>query len=84
MGPYLLQQVPPLFGGKRLDQVLLGCGQNALETNDEEIPQQVGVDVLGASAHVILLEVTDPLANGSFDLSVGFHGDFSLGSHSKK
>jgi hypothetical protein len=28
--------------------------------------------------------VTDPLANGSFDLSVGSHGDFSLGSHSKK
>ena len=48
MGPYLLQQVPPFLGGKRLDQVLLGCGQNALETHDEEIAEQVGVDVLGA------------------------------------
>lgn len=47
MAPYLLHQVPPLFGGKRLDQVLLGCGQNALETHDEEIPEQVGMDVLG-------------------------------------
>ena len=45
MGPYLLQQVPPLIV-ERLDQVLLGCGQNALETHDEEIAEQVGVDVL--------------------------------------
>jgi hypothetical protein len=26
-------------GHERLDQVLLGSGQNTLETNDEEIPQ---------------------------------------------
>jgi hypothetical protein len=28
MGPYLLQQIPSLLGGKRFDQVLLGCGQS--------------------------------------------------------
>jgi hypothetical protein len=74
MGPYLLQQVPPLFGRERLDQVLLGGGQNALETHDEEIPQQMGVDVLGPPAHVILLEAADSFADGGFDLSLGSHG----------
>jgi hypothetical protein len=29
--------------------------------------------VLGASAHVILLEAADSLADGSFDLSLGSH-----------
>jgi hypothetical protein len=80
MGPYLLQQVPPLFGRERLDQVLLGGGQNALEMHNEEISQQMGVEVLGASAHVNLLEATNPLADAGFDLSLGSHGEFSLGS----
>ena len=44
MGPYLLQQVPPFFGGKRFDQVLLGCDQNALGTHDKEISEQAGMD----------------------------------------
>ena len=47
MGPYLLQQVPPLFSGKQLDQMLFGRGQNALKANDEEIAEQVGVNTLG-------------------------------------
>ena len=28
----------------------------------------------GATAHVILLEAADSLVDGSFDLSLGFHG----------
>jgi hypothetical protein len=44
--------------------VLLGGGQNALETHDDEITKKVGVDVLGATVHVILLEAADPVANG--------------------
>jgi hypothetical protein len=64
--------------------VLLGCGQNPLETNHEEIAEQVGVNVLGASAHVILLEAADSLADGSFDLSLASHGNSSLGSHESK
>ena len=47
MGPYFFQQVPPLFGRKRLDQMLLGCNQDTLETDDEEIAEQVGMDGLG-------------------------------------
>jgi hypothetical protein len=84
MGPHLLQQVPPFFSGKRLDQVLLGGSQNALQADDEEIAEKVSVNVLGSAAHVILLEATDPLANGGFDLSVGFHGNVSLGSHGNR
>ena len=33
---------------------------------------------LGATAHVILLEATNSLANGSFDFSLGFHGEAPL------
>ena len=36
--------------------------------------EQVGMDVLWASAHVILLETTDSLADGRFDLSLGSWG----------
>ena len=74
MGSYLLQQVSSLFGGKLLDQVLFGCGQNPRKADDQEIAKQVGVDVLWASAHVILLEATNSLADGGFDLSLGSHG----------
>ena len=56
----------------------LGCGQNAVETHDEEIPEPVDVDVLGSAAHVILLEVTDSLADGGFDLSLGSHGNMMI------
>ena len=45
MGPHLLEQVPPLFGRKRLDQMLFGRGQDALKADHEEIAEQVGVDV---------------------------------------
>jgi hypothetical protein len=77
MAPYLLQQVPPPFGWKRLGQLLLGFGQNASEANHEKIAEQVDVDVLGAPADVILLEATDSLADGSFDLTPGSHGNLS-------
>jgi hypothetical protein len=61
--------------------VLFGGGQDALKSHDEEIAKQVGLDVLRTSAHVILLKAADPFANGRFDLSVGFHRNFSSGSH---
>ena len=35
----------------------------------------MGVDVLGASAHIVPLEATHSLADGGFDLSLGFHGN---------
>ena len=45
MGPYLFEQVPPLLGDERLDQLLFSRGQDALEADHEEITDQVG-DVL--------------------------------------
>ena len=73
--PHLLQQIPPLFGRERLDQMLFGRGQNALKADDEEITEQVGANVLRAPAHVILLKATDSLADGGFDFSLGFRGN---------
>ena len=46
-----------------------------MEADGEEIAEQVGVDVPGAPAHAILLEATDSLADGSFDFSLGSHGN---------
>ena len=43
--------------------LLLGCGQNALETHDQEITEKTGVNVVGAAADVILREATDSLAD---------------------
>ena len=75
MGPHLLEQVPPLLGRKRLDQMLFGRGQHALKADHEEIAEQVGVNVLGAPAHVVLLKATNSFTNGGFDFSLCFHGD---------
>ena len=46
--------------------------------NRSELPDCSGI--LGATAHVILHETADPSTNGRFDLSVGFHRNFSSGS----
>ena len=75
MGPYSLEQIPPVFGRKRFDQVLFGCCQDASKANQQEIFEQVDLDVLGAPANVIPLEATDFLADGSFDLTPGSHGN---------
>jgi hypothetical protein len=75
MGPYLFEQVPPLLGRQRLDQLLFGRGQDALEADHEKVIDQVGVDVLGPAAHVFLFKATDPFADGGFDFPLGFHGD---------
>ena len=73
MGPYLLEQVSPLFGRQRLDQVLFGGGQDALEANHDKIIDQVRVDIFGPAAHVLLLEAAHPLADGGFDFPQRFH-----------
>src|ERR1019366_6598004 len=73
--PYFLEQVPALFGGERLDKLLRGRGQNALETDEKQITDQVGMDVLRTAAHVILLELAHPLANGGFDFSLRLHAE---------
>ena len=56
--------------------MLLGSRQNALQADHEEVAEQVGANVLGPPAHVVLLETRDPRTDGGFDLSDGFHSRF--------
>jgi hypothetical protein len=49
--------------------MLFGRGQNPLESDQEQIADQVGVDVLGATAQAILHETAHLQADGGFDFS---------------
>ena len=42
-----------------------------MKADDEEMAEQVGVNVLGTTAHIVLLEARDSLTNGGFDFSHG-------------
>jgi hypothetical protein len=75
MGPYLLEQISPLVGRERLDQMLFGRGQDALEPDHDNIVDQVRADILGSPAHVFLLEPTHPLADSGLDFPLCFHSD---------
>ena len=77
MRSYLFEKVPSLLGRKRLDQVLFGGCQNALEPDNEEISDQVSVNVLGSPPHVFLLKATDPFADSGLNFSLGFHGNIA-------
>ena len=47
MGAYLFEQVSPLLGRERLDQVLFGGGQDALEADHENVVDQMARMSLG-------------------------------------
>ena len=61
------------FSERAFGKLLFGGCQQTLEPDDDEIAEQVGVNVLGASAPVFLLKATDPVADGGLDFSLGFH-----------
>jgi hypothetical protein len=65
----LFQEISPVLGLERLYQMLFGGGQNPLEPDHEQITDQVGADVLGATAHALLHKAAHPLADGGFDFS---------------
>jgi hypothetical protein len=44
------------------------------EADREKLADQMGVNILGAPAHVLLLEATDELADRGSDFSLGLHG----------
>src|SRR5947208_282763 len=75
MGSHLFEQVPALFVWERFDQLLFGGGQDALEANDEEIADQVGVNELGSPSHVVLFEAANSFTDGGFDFSERFHSN---------
>src|SRR5205814_1594757 len=75
MVPHLLEKVSTLLSGQRLDQLLLGSGQDALKAHYEQIADQVGVNIFGPPAHVFLLEASHPVADGGLNFALGFHAD---------
>ncbi len=72
LGPYLLEQIPPPIGWE-FGKVLFGGCQHALKPDDDEILEQEGANVFGASAPVFQLKATHPVADGGLDFSLGFH-----------
>ena len=73
MGANLLEQISASFGREHFDQLLLGIGQDALKADQHTVANQVRMNVLRPAAHVLLLEARDPITNGGFDFSLGFH-----------
>jgi len=51
-----------------------------VKTDHEKVPDQVGVDILGPAAHVLLLKATEPVADGGFDFSSGSHRNLERGA----
>src|SRR5439155_8973927 len=43
----------------------------------EEVADQVGVNVFGPPAHVLLFKARDSFADGGFDFALCFHGDLA-------
>jgi hypothetical protein len=54
--------------------MLFGRGQHTLKADHEEITQQMGANILGSPAHVVLFEATDSFTNSGFDFSQRFQG----------
>src|SRR5580700_7956056 len=73
MTPHLLEQVPAFLGGKGSDEMLLSRGQNASETNDYQVIDEVSVDVAGSAPHEFHLKAADAQTKRGFNFSLGFH-----------
>ena len=69
LNSHLFDEIPAFVGLERLDQMLLGRGQNSFESDHNEITDQVGMDSLGAAAHVFLFKVAHALGDGCLDFS---------------
>ncbi len=63
---------------ERLDQLLFGRRQHAVEADHQKVADEMGVDVLGATAHIILLKAADPFADSRFDLALRLHAGLGL------
>ena len=63
----------PFADGSDLTRCFSAAVNTPSRRTTMKISEQVGMNVLGAAAHVILLETSDPLADGGFDLSLRLH-----------
>src|SRR5687768_13095883 len=70
---HYFEQVSSLLGWERCDQFLFRHSQDAFESDDEKIADQVSVNIPGASTHVLLLKARDSFAHCSFDFSLRLH-----------
>ena len=71
-------QGPPPLGRQRRDQVLFGRSQDPLKAEYAEITNKVGLNIIGAPAHVIPFKATKSFTNSGFDCSLGFQSDLRL------
>lgn len=69
VGSNLFQKIPPFFRREGLNQVLLGGGENPLQTNYEELADQVRTNILRPPTHELLLKPSDSLTNGRLDFT---------------
>ncbi len=53
--------------------MLLGRCQNALESDDDQIINQVSANVLGAPSHEFLFEAGHAVCDRTLDFALGFH-----------
>ena len=70
---HLFEKVSSLVGRKRADELLFCYGQHPRESDHEKIADQVGVDSLRSSAHVVLFELADSFTDGCFDFALCLH-----------
>src|SRR5688572_19970493 len=73
MDSHLLEQIPPLFGRKRGDQLLFSHRQDTFESNHKKVADQVSMNILGTAAHVILFKAADASTNGSLNFPLTLH-----------
>src|SRR5688572_23322308 len=78
MDSHLLEQIPPLFGRKRGDQLLFSHRQDTFESNHKKVADQVRMNILGSAAHVILFKAADASTNGRLDFPLTLHKRLAL------
>jgi hypothetical protein len=60
--------------------MLLGCRQDALQSNQKQIVDQEAPNLFWTAAHVFLLKSRDPLADSRFHLTLSHHDQHSVQS----
>ena len=63
----------PFSAGSYGDQLFFRDGQDALKSDDEQVVNQEGVNILWTSPHVLSLKAGDHVAHGRFDFALSLH-----------
>jgi hypothetical protein len=75
-GPDTLDQFPAVPLVRGFGEHQLGLSEHVLEPDEDDVVEQVGLGLQGATAHVLLLELDDRLADLGLQLPFGLfrHG----------